>query len=110
MMREGKSALRLLLKLQAARQAIEGDEATASRAAWAEHSAVGMMQEALGPAPAWPDRSASPPKPALEKFSLVSNISTNSHTSRIETQPRRRAPAVQAVSGSARPWMADPQP
>ncbi len=52
MMREGKSALRALQRLQAARRAVDGDEAAANRAAWAEHGALRMMAEALAPAPA----------------------------------------------------------
>jgi hypothetical protein len=47
MMREGKSTLRILLKLQAARQVREGDEALAGQAAWLEMSVAGMMREAL---------------------------------------------------------------
>jgi hypothetical protein len=50
MMREGKSALRMLLRLQAVRQKIEADEEAANRAAWAEHGAAGMMAEALAAA------------------------------------------------------------
>ncbi len=52
MMREAKSALRVLLRMQAARQAMQRDEEAANRAAWAEHSALGMMGEALGGASA----------------------------------------------------------
>ncbi len=48
LMREGKSSLRLLLRLQAARQKVEADEAASGRAAWVEHGAAGMMAEALG--------------------------------------------------------------
>ena len=47
LMREAKSALRMLLRLQARRQAIEADEAALGRAAWAEHGAMGMMRDAL---------------------------------------------------------------
>ena len=59
LMREGKSALRLLLQLQAARQKVEADEVAANRAAWAEHALAGLMEEALGPVPATPKRSAA---------------------------------------------------
>ncbi len=52
MMREAKSSLRLLLRLQAARQKVEADAAAAERAAWAEHASAGMMAEALAAAPA----------------------------------------------------------
>ena len=47
MMRESKSALRVLLRLQAVRRAMSADEVAASRAEWAEHAAVGLMAEVL---------------------------------------------------------------
>ena len=46
-MREAKSAWRLLLKAQGERMALEKDAEAASRAAWAEHAALGMMAEGL---------------------------------------------------------------
>ena len=48
LMREGNRALGLLLKLQAARQAIAADAAALDRAAWVERGAVERMGEALG--------------------------------------------------------------
>ena len=45
LMREAKSSLRLLAKMQAARQAL--NEAASERAAWVEHATAGMMAEAL---------------------------------------------------------------
>ncbi len=48
LMRESNSTLRLLLRLQAARQAILKEAAAAGRAASAELEAVGSMGEALG--------------------------------------------------------------
>ena len=47
LMRESKSALRLLLKLQAERSAFATDTEAADRAAWAEHAAFGMMDGGL---------------------------------------------------------------
>ncbi len=47
LMRESRSALRLLLRLQAVRQKIEADDAAANRAEWVEHAALGMMEAAL---------------------------------------------------------------
>ena len=47
LMREAKSAWRLLLKAQAERREMEKDEAASDRAAWVEHSAVAMMREGL---------------------------------------------------------------
>ena len=102
MMREAKSALRLLLRLQARRQAIAENEAASGRAAWAEHGAVGMMQEALAaaappvsvPDPAKPsggakpcgDRMAAPAAPA-GKFRRASNHAIDARNSRRETEP-----------------------
>ncbi len=65
MLREGKSSLRALQRLQAERRKIEGDEGQAEQAAWAEHAALRMMAEALGGAGAdvgreCPARSAAP--------------------------------------------------
>ena len=44
-MREAKSALRLLLKLQEARRKLEADHAACDRLAWTEHAAIGLMAE-----------------------------------------------------------------
>jgi hypothetical protein len=117
MMREGKSALRVLLRLQAARRAIEEDEAAAGRAAWAEHSAVGIMEEALCAAPAAPvgpvaGSGRPPPSPAraeggdgmgsaagTEKiFRSVSYHAISSRKARFETEPRSRPPPVRTAA------------
>ncbi len=65
MMREAKSAWRLLLKAQAERRAIEADEAAANRAAWIEHGVTAMMSEGLtdGPAAA-PEARRDHPAPS----------------------------------------------
>ena len=47
LIREGKSSLRLLLRLQTMREAREADGGKADRAAWAEHCAMTMMAEGL---------------------------------------------------------------
>ena len=60
MMREAKSALRLLLKLQEARGKREADGAACNHAAWTEHCAISLMAEALAAAPA-----AAPARPAM---------------------------------------------
>jgi hypothetical protein len=59
MMRESKSAWRLLMQAQAKRRALAQNEAAAGRAAWAEHGAGKMMAEALAAAP------EAPPAPPL---------------------------------------------
>ena len=51
LMRESKSALRLLLRLQAERAAFATDTEAADRAAWAEHAAFGLMEGGLGARP-----------------------------------------------------------
>ena len=91
LMREAKSALRLLLRLQAARQAVEGNEAAANRAAWAEHAAVGAMAEALRTTPAAPDPAPPPAADAqsVAKFGLEPELSLNSPSMRRETKPGR---------------------
>ena len=83
LMRESKSALRMLLRLQAVRGAIEADEAKAERAAWTEHSVLRMMEPALAPVPAAP---AAPKN--LWKFRPVSDLAIISVKTRLETPPR----------------------
>jgi len=51
MMRQANSALRLLLRLQEAREKREAANAGCDRAAWTEHCAIGLMAEALAPDP-----------------------------------------------------------
>jgi hypothetical protein len=59
MMREGKSALKALERLQAARRALAKDEAAFGRAEWVEHAVVGMMAEGLEAAAAAADMRKS---------------------------------------------------
>lgn len=47
MLREGKGAVRLLLRLQAERRVIEADEDASERATWAEYGATRMMEAGL---------------------------------------------------------------
>ena len=61
MMRQARSARSLLLRVQAARQKREADNAAADKAAWTEHCAIGLMTDALGRAP--PPATAEPPPP-----------------------------------------------
>src|SRR5579864_993168 len=60
MMRQANSALRLLLRMQAAREKREADNAGRDRAGWTEHCALTLMAEALAAAPA-----AAPARPAM---------------------------------------------
>ena len=87
LMRESKSALRMLLRLQAMRGAIEADEAKAERAAWTEHSALRMMEPALAPVPAAPPAPKNPPKNSW-KIRLVSDLAKISIKTLLETPPR----------------------
>ena len=61
MMRQARSARSLLLRVQAARQKREADNAGADKAAWTEHCAIGLMTDALGRTP--PPATAEPPPP-----------------------------------------------
>ena len=109
LMREGKSTLRLLLRMQAARRAIADDEAAASHAAWAEHSALGMMEEALGPvAPIahddWPpsfpgeaDRMEIAPR-NIQKYGPYANFDINPKDACRETVARPRSPSIRVAS------------
>jgi hypothetical protein len=63
MMRQSQSALRMLLRLQAARQKIEANAAALERAAWTEHCAAGLMAQALTGAPLAPEDLPPPPPP-----------------------------------------------
>ncbi len=70
MMRQANSALRLLLRMQAAGRNIERDAAAADRLAWTEHCALGLMAEALAGAPAQPPPAKPQPQPAPPTNSL----------------------------------------
>ena len=66
MMRQAQSAMRLLLRMQAARQKIEADSVATDRAAWTEHCAAGLMAQALpGARPAAVAEPPPPPEPPL---------------------------------------------
>ncbi len=60
--RKAQSARSLLLRLQAERRKREADNATADKAAWSEHCALGMMTDALGLAS--PAATPEPPPPS----------------------------------------------
>ena len=59
MMREGKSTLRMLLKLQEVRKATEADPVAAGRAEWVEHCALEIMAEVLSEGPLGGEAAAS---------------------------------------------------
>jgi hypothetical protein len=62
MMRQANSALRLLLRMQNTRRKLEADDAARDRLAWTEHCALGLMTEALAPAPPAAEPAAAPPQ------------------------------------------------
>ncbi len=95
LMRESNSALRLLLRLQAARRRIEKDAAASGRAAWVEHAAVGSMGEALGLNLTEPEAPAAPTD--VGKFRLDAENGLNSWLTARET--KTRLPPV-SVAGS----------
>ena len=63
MMRQARGARSLLMRVQAARQKREADNASLDKAAWLEHCTIGLMADALGRAPA-PMAEPPPPQPA----------------------------------------------
>ena len=58
MSRQADSSLRMLLRMQAARQKIEANPETRDRAAWSEHCTLNLLAEALSPPPPHLSRSA----------------------------------------------------
>jgi hypothetical protein len=62
-MRLSHAAMRLLLRIQAARQKTEADCVATDRAAWTEHCAAGLMAQALPGAP--PAAMPEPPPPRM---------------------------------------------
>ena len=105
LMRESNSALRLLLRLQAARRRIEKDAAASDRAAWVEHGAVGRMGEALGLDLAEPvapvaqavGGSMAPPPRDVGKFRLDADNGLKPLSTGLETEVRLRPEAVRAA-------------
>jgi hypothetical protein len=63
LMRLSQGAMRLLLRIQAARQKTEADCVATDRAAWTEHCAAGLMAQALSGAP--PAAMPEPPPPRM---------------------------------------------
>jgi hypothetical protein len=61
MMRQARAIRTLLLRVQAKRRKLEADSAAANGAAWTEHSAIGLMTDALGVVE--PAAMAEPPQP-----------------------------------------------
>ena len=64
MMRQANSAMRLLLRLQAARRKLEADNAACDRAAWTEHTATRLMAEALAHIRTEPPQVSAPAESA----------------------------------------------
>ncbi len=84
MLREAKSSLRLLLRLQAQRQKVAADGAAAGAAAWTEHALARWLWEALEPELATP---ATPPAVAGDRTrrQAVAGGETHSQESANET-------------------------
>ncbi len=66
MMRQGQSALRLLLRMQETRRKLEADTAGCDRLAWTEHCAINLMAEALAAQPTEAKPSEAPAKAVAE--------------------------------------------
>ena len=97
MMREGRSTLRVLLRMQAVRRAVAKDEPTATAAAWVEHAVVGMMAEALESAPAKPAKVV-PAASAAGSIPIIGQHSSgeiDARKTRAETEPRSPLPLAQ---------------
>jgi hypothetical protein len=88
--REGKSSLRLLAKLQAARQKMDTDEA-GERAAWVEHAAASLMQQALDPVPDAAAGGVATEEAAAPDGELVSGVATECSAAEFETPERLAA-------------------
>jgi hypothetical protein len=71
-MRQAHGALSLLLRTQRARQKREADPETRERAAWTEHCALNMMQQALASLPATP-KPTTEPSPTIDLPSHTEN-------------------------------------
>ena len=98
MMREGKSTLRMLLKLQEVRKATEADAVAAGRAEWVEHCALEIMAEVLAEGPLGGEAAAvrgaaaaegvgSDPVVA-ENLDEAANAEIPAGTLRVETETR----------------------
>ena len=118
MMREGRSALRMLLQLQAARQRLATDMGGAGRAARVERNLMDRRQDALGTPgePSVPEKPLLPklvlgrPAAAAGKWQLISNSETKSQGKRLETIPRLTLVPVRPVADPAAPGTKPPGP
>ena len=88
MMREVKSVLRLLLRLQEVRGKRDADNTACNRAARTEHCAIGLMAEALAAAPAAAQaRPAIAEPPAPESQSKAKPMSAAARRAALELAP-----------------------
>ncbi len=65
-MRQARGARSLLLRVQAARQKREADNAATDKAAWTEHCAIGLMADALGRTSTPATAEPPPPPPPMQ--------------------------------------------
>jgi hypothetical protein len=98
LIRESKSSLKALAKLQGDRQVLDKDAAAAGQAAWMEHGLASVMQPALPPAlppagaPAGPASRASMAA-GVSDFGLGAGKATMNRHQRRETEARRKRDA-----------------
>ena len=90
LMREARSSLRFLQKMQAERRKLEADQTEADRAAQLEHAVAATMQEALAPAS---QAKAKPAPRAGAETGSGSNSETMNRHQRRETEARLRKTA-----------------
>ena len=104
--RKAQSARSLLLRLQAERRKREADNATADKAAWSEHCAIGLMADALGHAspaatPTPPPDPQPPEEPAPDPLAEADQYAV--------LYPQRAA-RIRALGGLPQPCDFGPPP
>jgi hypothetical protein len=107
--RKAQSARTLLLRLQAERRKREADNATADKAAWSEHCAIGLMADALGhaaPAPA-PTPEPRPPEPPAPEEPVPDPVAEADQYAVIYPQ---RAALIRSLGGLPQPCDFGPPP
>jgi hypothetical protein len=107
--RKAQSARSLLLRLQAERRKREADNATADKAAWSEHCAIGLMADALGHASpaATPEPPPPPPDPQPPEEPVSDPVAEADQYAVIYPQ---RAARIRALGGLPQPCDFGPPP
>ena len=88
LMRQANATRRLLERVQAAREKRDADPAAATKAAWAEHSAIRLMADAIGRTPPAP---MAPPPPVTDEPPVNPNLRITKAEEYALTYPHRAA-------------------